>query len=156
MQNWVMTKKGWVLLIGAILIVAAGLWWYFLSKPEQKPLEVKTTQLDKIDVPAGLPQNLPMEQGSKVVQNYESTTNDGRKQSTRIVTSSKQPSQALDVYIKFFQDAGFIGGFAANASIEGGQQVAQMQKNQDRLTIIASQNGSGQTNIEFTLNQPNN
>ena len=155
MNNLEMSKKSWILLIGVILIIVAGLCLYFLNSKwnNKKVLEVQTTQLGKADIPDGLPKNLPVEVGSKVMQNYESTTNDGRKQSTRQITSKKEPKAALDEYIEFYQKLGYIGGYSEAASQADGQQLAQMKKNQDLLTIVATPNADKSTTVEFTLIQ---
>jgi hypothetical protein len=155
MNNLGMNKKTWIILVGIVLIIAAGLWLYFLNNQYRtRPLQVTTTELTKGQTPVGLPENLPTEVGSKVLQNYESTTNDGRTQSTKQITSSKAPRAALDEYIQFYKDQGYIGGYAESASQANGQQVAQMEKGGNLLMIVATPAGTNKTIIEFTLTQP--
>lgn len=160
MNNFMpMTKKTWIIVIGVALILILGLVLYFTNRnttPQQKPLEVTKTEIGLATIPTGLPANLPSEIGSKVLQNYESRTNDGRLQSTRQVTSKQNPRAALNVYIDFFKTLGYIGGFSETASSADGQQIAQMSKDKHMLLIVASPSveGSEQSTVELTLTQP--
>lgn len=156
MNNLGISRKSWVILAGTILIVAASLFLYFVDKNvKDRPvlLEVTTTELGKADIPSGLPDNLPSEIGSRVLQNYESRSNDGRLQSTRQITSKKEPRAALDTYVDFFTKIGYEGGYSESASTAGGQQIAQMKKGNDLLMIVATPDGANQNKIELTLTQ---
>jgi hypothetical protein len=155
MNNLGMNKKTWIILAGVILIIAGGLFLYSSNKNQSKviPIEITTDQLAKADIPTGLPQNLPTEAGSKVLQNYESRTNDGRLQSTRQITSKKSAQTALSVYVQFFKDLGWSGGFSESSSTANGQQIALMQKDQDSLMIVATPKEGSTSEIEFTLIQ---
>lgn len=150
-----MNKKTWVILVGIILIVAGGLFLYYLNtkQSKQKPVEFTTKQLNKSETPVGFEGNLPVEAGSKVLQNYETRTSDGRLQSTKEVTSAKDPMAALNFYIDFFKESGWIGGYSEGASVDGVQELAQMQKDQNMLMIVARPDGSNQSKVELTMIQ---
>lgn len=157
MNNLWTNKKLWIFLVGLLIIIGVVLYVYFTDRkhtePELKPLEVSTKELGNTQTPAGFPKNLPSEIGSKTLQNYESSTNDGRLQSTKKVTSSKAPLEALNLYVNFFKNEGYAGGYQEMASTSGGQQVAQMQKDQDLLMIVATPTESDGSEIEMTLVQ---
>jgi hypothetical protein len=157
MNNLGLNKKQKVLLLGLGLVIVAGAGLYILTHraPKNRPFAVNTTQLQKSETPSGLPKTLPMDLGSKVLQNYESVASDGRKQSTKQITSTKAPKDALDSYVAFFKNLGYIGGYAESASMANGQQVAQMQRDQDLLMIVATPISDKLTNVEFTMTQPN-
>lgn len=153
-------KKTWIMVGGVALIVIAGLILYFSNRntnPKQVPLQVTKNDLGIATVPTGLPANLPSEVGSKVLQNYEAKTNDGRMQFTRQITSKKDARTALDVYVEFFKTLGYTGGFSEAASSKDGQQIAQMVKDKNLLMIVASPSVEGpeQSTVELTLTQPN-
>lgn len=161
MNNYIpMERKTWIIVGGITLILIAGLILYFLNKntrPKQAPLEVIKTDLGIATIPTGLPANLPSEVGSKVLQNYEAKTNDGRMQFTRQITSKKDARTALDVYVEFFKTLGYTGGFSEASSAKDGQQIAQMVKDKNLLMIVASPSVEGpeQSTVEIILNQPN-
>ena len=150
-------KKAWIFFGGAALIVAGFLFLTYLDNqtPKIEPFKVTTTELGKATVPTGLPQDLPSEAGSKVLQNYEARTNDGRLQSTRQISIKKAAPAALKVYLDFLTTKDWKGGIDSAASSDGGQQVALMQNSTGTLMIIATPNGDNQSIVELTLTQAN-
>lgn len=155
MNNLGMNKKTWIIVAGVVLIIAGGLFLYSTNtkQPKVVPIEVKTTELAKAEIPAGIPKNLPAEAGSKVLQNYESRTNDGRLQSTRQITSKKSAKDALDIYFAFFEKLGWDGSIGESAGGADSQLIATMKKDQDLLMIVATPKGANGSEIEFTLTQ---
>src|SRR6478672_5855138 len=100
MNNLMENKKTGIILGGIVLIVLAALALFFLNKRASHPkFTMSTAQLSPSEVPSGLPKDLPMDKGSQVLQNYESQTSDSRRQSTRQITSTKAPKEALAFYI---------------------------------------------------------
>jgi hypothetical protein len=150
-------KKAWIFFGGAALIVAGFLILTYLDKNASKtvPLEVTTTELGKATVPKGLPHDLPVEAGSKILQNYEARSNDGRLQSTRQISVSQAAPEALQIYLKFLETKGWQGGVDAAASIEGGQQAAIMKNPSGMLMIVATPAGDNKSIVELTLTQAN-
>ncbi len=159
MNNIWTNKKVWILIAVLLLIIGGALYLYLMNPkdsepaPQLKPLEVTTKELGNTQIPAGFPKNLPSETGSKTIQNYESRTNDNRLQSTKKITSQKPPREALDFYVDFFKGEAYIGGYQETASVKDGQQVAQMQRGEDLLMIVASPSGAGASVVELTLIQ---
>lgn len=140
MDNLIKNKKAWIILAGTVLIVTAFAVLNYLETKsnEPLPLEVKTAEIDKLSVPSGLPQNLPIEAGSKILQNSETRTNDGRFQSTREVTSKKSPQELLKTYTDFFTKEGYEGGFDEKISKGENYQVARMMKEGEMVQIVAT------------------
>lgn len=140
MDNLIKNKKAWIILAGIVLIVAALAVLNYINKKNNQPvpLEVKTTEIDTLKIPSGLPQGLPVEAGSKTLQNYEGRTNDGRFQSTREVTSKSTPKEVLKTYTDFFTKQGFEGGFDETLSKGDDYQVARMIKDGDIVQLVAT------------------
>lgn len=156
MNNLGISKKTWEVILGITIAIIAVLVLFFVYKKDkntEKLLEVTTSQLSPSETPAGLPKNLPIEKGTTVLQNYQSITNDGRLQSTKQITSFKQPKEALDTYIDFFNKLGWVGGYSESASIIDGQQTAQMKDKTGSLLIVSRPVSAGKTTVEFTLIQ---
>jgi hypothetical protein len=155
MNNLGMNKKTWIILVGVVLIIAGGLFLYSTNtkQPKVVPIEVTTTELAKADIPTGLPYNLPTEAGSKVLQNTEKLTNDGRLESTRQITSKKSADAALDLYFAFFEKLGWEGSIQENSGTADSQLIALMKKEQDILMIVATPKGESGSEIEFTVLQ---
>ena len=108
------TKRNVVLVI--LLIVSLGLAGFFLiqyflglhvNNPEPIENQIKKFDLPKSENPVGIPYNLPIDPGVKIDQNYESTTTDGRLQSTKSFTTSASVQASLEKYHKFFSDYGW-------------------------------------------------
>lgn len=141
----------------AVLILLIGAFFIFrYQRHNSQPVEqfsVNKTELSSTQTPSAIPTNLPVEAGSKVLQNYEAKTTDGRIQSTKKLTSKKDPKTALEFYSDFFKKQGWTGGFSPSASTAGGQQVAVFKKVQDIMTIIATPAISGSSVVEISITQ---
>lgn len=155
MNNLITGKKAGLIIAGTALIVVAFLLLNYLERSQGPDMDadVKTTELNKADTPSGLPADLPIEAGSKTIQNYESEDDDGRLQSTKKIEVNKGAKENLDFYIEFFEGIGYNGGYSEAASSANGQQVAQMQKENNTLLIVATPKGADKSIIEFTVTQ---
>ncbi len=110
------------------------------------PFSVKTEQVEPAQSPSGLPADLPVDPGSKVLQNYESRTTDNRRQSTKQITTRKAPAEAITFYIDFFKKSGWQGGITEDPL------TAQLASDIGDLLIVVRED-NGQTTVEFTLTQ---
>lgn len=140
------------LLVGAliVLLILAGFFWFLWSKnylnnktttntPEFK---VETKDVNKTQTLKGFPDNLPSESGGKILQNSESSTNDGRTQSTRKFTSSLSPQKALVKYASFFEDLGWVRN-----STEAIKSPALFSKDNNILMIVANEDSATKGSI---------
>lgn len=153
-----------ILLALAILaVILAGVFYFNnKSKPgssvtenEKKPFAVDKKDLPFGQLPSGFPQDLPVEGGSSVLQNYEATTTDGRKQFTRISTTSKQLPQAVKVYEDYFLGHDWM---EIPTSQITGSYSALFRKKDDVLLVTASSGVATSTNpkkniLEISLTQ---
>lgn len=156
MQNKSLTA---ILVIILVIAVAVGL---YLAKNNQSISEsdleaeqkkapaIQTTEVVKSEIPEGFPENLPVELNSRVLQNYETTTNDGRVQSTRTVTTGRTLAQATSVYVNFFSGLGWTE--VPGQTSDQNTITTLMMDGTDSLLIIASDNNSDkQKTISLTL-----
>ncbi len=140
------------LLVGAliVLLILAGFFWflwsknYFPNKVDQtaSKFEVQTTEINKTEALKGFPENLPSEAGGQILQNSESSTNDGRSQSTRKFTSALSAQKALVKYASFFEDLGWIRN-----STEVIKSPALFSKDGNILMIVATEDSASKGSI---------
>lgn len=153
MNKKLLTVVG-ILVVAAVLLAA----FYFMkrekSKIASKPLEVSTKTLDSTAVPSGFPENLPVEAGSSVLQNYESTSNDGRKQSTRVATTTKSLDQAVKLYSDYFVKLGW-SLIPSSQDSQIPNVVTALLKNKDNTLIITGRTDatSKQSSVSLTLTE---
>lgn len=147
----------WKTILGIAIIIFAILVLFFAYQRKHKEtlvFQTSTDQLSPTDTPLGLPLDLPIEPGTKVLQNYQSTTNDGRMQSTKQITSYKGTKEAIDFYVDFFKKAGWEGGLSQISGETAETQLSAQMRNADGdLIIIARPHVDKQTSVEFTLIQ---
>lgn len=135
-----------------IAVVVGGFYMYYSNNSSEqltKAPEFAVQKNDLVDekIPSGFPLNLPVERNSTVLQNYEATTNDGRVQSTRIVTTTKTVAEAIEVYSDFFATLGWVEMPANGASAT----TVLMLKGDDTLLISAKENSPTERSISLTL-----
>lgn len=156
-----MNKKILVLLILIILVVAVAAGFYFSKNGkfgnnrtnQEKPFTVETNQLGAGQISKDFPVNLAIEPGSQTLQNYESTSSDGRKQSTIVVTTDKALAAAVSDYVKFFESQDWVEIDSAFKSTTN-EVTAVMKKLDDRVMIVAQNNTeTKQKTVEITLVQ---
>lgn len=150
-----MNKK--LLIIVPIFVLILAILCYFLwsknhSTPTQKPVEhfgIEKKDLGQEQVPSGFPQDVPVLTGSQLVQNYESTAPDGRKQSTMKFANIKSLTDASATYQKYFEKLGWTA-----VKLEGNTSTSPilMSKGDASLMIDAKVDpASGSNSIELTL-----
>lgn len=93
-----------ILIIGVLAVIAAGFYVY-LNRPQH--LKVEKKELDAAYIPAGFPSTLPSEMGSTVLENFEASTPDGRKQYTRTVTTNKDIQERIRDFRVYFVNLGW-------------------------------------------------
>ncbi len=140
------------LLVGAliVLLILTGFFWflwsknYFTTKVDQTTpkFEVQTKDVNKTQTLKGFPDNLPSESGGKILQNSESTTNDGRTQSTRKFTSALSAQKALVKYASFFENLGWVRN-----NTEAIKSPALFSKDNNILMIVATEDPAGKGSI---------
>lgn len=136
----------------AVVILAA---FYFATDKftknfsEKEPPITKTNIADN-EIASSFPTDLPIEPGSKTVQNYEARAKDGRKQSTFSATTQKPLVQAAQVYRDFFAEKEWT---EVEYSTENPDFVkAAFRKEADFLTIEAQKDQNSTKNIvDITL-----
>jgi hypothetical protein len=142
--------------IAVILAVATvavyGLYLLRINKPVQQQrveaFSVEKTDLQSDQLPQGFPENLPEEAGAKITQNYDATTNDGRVQSTRVMTTNKSLAVAVETYSDFF--AGL--GWKAITGNSDGSTTILMLKGDDSLLIVGSESNN-ERSVTLTLTE---
>lgn len=144
--------------VGLGAIIAAG--FYFSSskninkydKNEAKPFAIEKKELPAGDIPIGIPKNLPIEKGSEILQNYESTTTDGRIQSTRVSTTNVALEKAKNDYREFFISLGWTD-IPTNVG-DTNTATALLRQQDDVVTIVARNNvATKERTVEITVIQ---
>lgn len=118
-----------------------------------QPFTVEKKDLAPNQLPQGFPKDLPVEAGSSVIQNYEATTTDGRKQSTRISTTNKTLIQAVKVYQDFFLSLSWTKISTTNPDVD---TVNALFRRKDDVLLITGRTdvSSKDKTVELTLIEP--
>lgn len=92
-----------------LLIVLGGKPVRQTAKPSGEPAKFTVTKQDmpQEELPKKFPVEFPLEEGAKVLQNYNATTNDGRRQATRMFETAKSLEENYRLYEDFFQENGW-------------------------------------------------
>lgn len=139
----------------AVIAILLGIAYYFkFSKHRTQPFKVSTKTLDSSMVPSGFPENMPIEAGSSVLQNYESYTTDGRKQSTRVASTSKNLDEAVKTYSDFFVHLGWTLIPIPDSGV-GVNSVSALLKNDDNTLLISARTDEAtkKNSISLTLTE---
>jgi hypothetical protein len=140
------------LVVALAAIVAAGFYYYNANTEPQTEGEqefmVEKTELSESELPSGFPENLPEENGVEVLENYEAVTEDGRTQSTRVMTTERTSAQAAKVYSDFFAKLGWN-----EISNEDNGDVVILMKNGDNTLLIEAREGADQSTVSLTLTE---
>lgn len=152
-------RKIILILFASVLIGAgiAGVYWHLhrlrQSEVQLVPSTVETKTVPVAQAPAGLPDNLPIEPGSQVLENYQATTtSDGRVQGTRKFTSKKSLSDAVKVYVDFFAKTGWT---VASQKTESTFQSALLRRNDSTILVVVRNDVLPAHNVvEITLTEP--
>jgi hypothetical protein len=151
-------RKKIILLLAIIAAVLAGVFLYYKSvkSPTEtggdNPVKVKGVSLT--EGPAGLPENLPIEAGDKILENFEATAPGNRIQGTRKFTTNKTLDGALDTYISFFAKSSWV---VADTKSDDISRSAILKRNEGILTIRVRDDQDLQKNVvEITLTEIRN
>jgi hypothetical protein len=142
-----------LVVVGLGALIAAGFYFYNLKKhprQQQQQFSVDKKVLAASQLPKGFPSNLPVEAGSTILQNYEATANDGRLQSTRVMTTKKTLAQAVKIYSDFYSKLGW--DIVPTTNPDDNTVEALLRKGNDTALIVAKNNGDQKT-VEITLTQ---
>lgn len=103
------------------------------NQPEpERSLEVSKTSLSADKFPSYLPQNLPLEKDAKILKNEDSTTNDGRKQSTRSYETKKTQADNLRIFTQYMK----TNGWAISATVDNAEyKMVTGRKGNERLHV---------------------
>lgn len=143
------------LIIVGVLAVAVIILAAFYFSRNQNPASRDFTAEQKIvttsDIPSGFPADFPVEAGSTVLQNYESVTNDGRKQSTRVATTAKSAEEATSIYRDYFIQRGWSD--ISTKQADSTTLRLFLQRGDNRLSITFTANAGSANTIEITLTE---
>ncbi len=64
-------------------------------------------EVDKNQVPAKFPSDVPIESDAQILQNFNAITDDGRFQATRVFRTKKSLADNLSIYKNFLTESGF-------------------------------------------------
>lgn len=121
-----------------------------VPKKDTKPLEIVKTTVAPDQAPEGFPANIPIEEGAKILQNYNATAPDGRFQATRVFQTSLTLVQNLNLYRDFLNKDGWKIETTLDLEnykmILGSKANAQLQISIDNNAAI----GMKTVNISFT------
>lgn len=141
MNNLIKSRKTWII-VGAVLVVLIIILLIlqnrFKKEVEEPPFGVRKTDINVASVPEGFPVNLPSELGSKVLQNFETKSTDGRVQSTREVTSKKDPVSIVRTYLDFFKSIGYDILLDTTTNSKSDTQTVLVRKGKANISIVAS------------------
>jgi hypothetical protein len=144
MHEFLTSKKVlWVFLaIGGaavlIMIIAS-----LVVKPEnqvvsnQQPAgsqQFERTDLPSEQLPAQFPTTLPIEASAKVVDNFNSTANDGTFQATRSYTSVRTPAENFKTFADFFKQDGWTTLVTSDTAA---MKSLSVQKGETTIQVLA-------------------
>lgn len=114
--------------------------------------EIETKAIAASDAPGSLPENLPIEAGSRILQNYEATSKgQNLVQGTVKFTTSQTLSAAVKTYTDFFSKAAWT---VVSTKQEQGYETALMRRNDSTVLIVAARDSNlNQNVVEITLTE---
>ncbi len=146
-----------LIVVLALLAIAGG--YYMYSKKPVQPVEqpkaenkVQVKEVSVSEAPAGLPENLPIEPGSQVIQNYSATSSGNSIQGTRKFTTNKTLTEAVKTYSDFFAKTAWI---VVDTQKDDGTESALLKRNNSTILILARKDSTlGKNVVELTLTEP--
>lgn len=105
-------KKIIIFVILLLLTIVAAVYYFTLQKGGQEQIRAESRKVEKNNVdfaalPQKFPSNIPIEEGARLTQNYNSTTADGRFQATRAFETKASLDQNLRLYTDFLKADGW-------------------------------------------------
>ncbi len=154
------SRKRNYILIGLLLILLLAIMLMLSRSKKQQPafstsqVKVDKQEVSASELPAGLPENVPIEPGSIIIENYKATTEGDRVQGTRTFTSRKTIAEAIKVYTDFFTKSAW--NKAAEQTGEGFSTVL-LKRNDSTLLIVVKEDASLKLRVvELTLTEIRN
>jgi hypothetical protein len=153
-----MNKKllGIAILLAIVAALTAG-FFYMQDKSAdnnsaEKPFSAEKKDLELGELASGFPENMPIEVGSEIVQNSESTTSDGRVESKLITTTNLTLTQSVKSYVDFFVGQGWV--VVNNQSVDANNVTATLRKKDDALMIVGRNDiKSSEKTVEISLTE---
>lgn len=105
-------KKTWLAVAGLLLLLLI-LVKFFGKKPARTKVvsdvktEIKIQQVEKNQVPANFPFDIPMETGAAITVNYNAAAPDDRTQATRGFITQKTLGENYQLYTDYFNNNGW-------------------------------------------------
>lgn len=138
----------------ALLYVALRLAQHPLGDKKDKPLpaptEVKVMNVDFSQNPSNFPTNIPIEEGAKIVQNYNATTPTGLFSATRVFETNKSLADNYQLYKQFMES----NGWEITSSVDQTNfKMLFSRKKGEELRVTMSTNSKYETktvNITYT------
>lgn len=154
MQNLIKDKISLLIGVGILILILITVGVFLFYKPANKttqkntqPFQVKTETLANGETAKAFPESLPIEPGSKILQNYQSTANDGRVQFTKQFTSNLSVEAAVKKYTEFFKSS----GWTAPSTIKS--PVVLLKKAETAMIVVNKGTGEANSVVEVTLLQ---
>ena len=149
-------KKVIIIAVVAVLVIAAAV--YFQSKSrrsnirsDKQAVETVKTNVDFAKLPSKFPEDIPMENGAKITQNYNATTPDGKFQATRTFQTTQSLDANLALYTQFMQQNGWVVSTTVN---EPATKMVYGEKYGKALTVAISENKLSQIKtVSITYNE---
>ena len=115
------------------------------------PLALDIKDVNEKVVPEGLPSNLPMEAGAKVLQNYSgSNPANSDKYAIRVFVSNKTIQQNFEIYKKYASENGWaITSSVDQAAIPNVKSFSATKANA-KLDVLISVNPDNQVTVNIT------
>lgn len=140
----------WTILGVSVLVVVL-----ILLAPQSRretpktPRESVKPTVTKQDVPANrlpeqFPGEIPLEEGAKILQNYNAKTADSRLQATRVFETSQSLEANYDFYTKFFKDNGWMILTTLN---QPKLKVLSAKKDHTTVQVTISENAVAKTKV---------
>ncbi len=145
-----MENKIKVIIIISILAVIAAGFYIYTNQPQTLVVEKKDLQSSQL--PSGFPSTFPVEMGSRVLENFEASTQDGRKQYTRTVTTNKSAEERVKDFRLYFLDLGWI---EIETSKPDANTISTLLRKGDDTVLITSYEDSKkkQKTVSVTLTE---
>ncbi len=103
------------------------------------PAPVTKTEVPKNQLPNKFPDNIPIESGAEVVDNYNASTTDGRYQATRTFVTEGSLAGNLKLYSDYLKDNGWTTQAVVDQST---YKMVVGMKDKQQLQIAIDENSS--------------
>lgn len=149
-----MNKKSLIISVLVLILIVIGVMYYLQKKNgnDASDFEVTQEEIPKNQNPQGFESDFPVEAGATVLQNFEAKTEDGRVQSTKVLSTKNSLTEAVQIYSSYFASKGWAE-IPSDSSNEENISVV-LRKNDDLLLIKGKTNSDNTlTTVEVSLTQ---